>query len=990
MTDPFSVAAGSFAVLGVAEQICRSIKELYTFLGAIKSAPREIQQLKTQLQDLGVIVIDVKEYWAESQAQSGPGLRNVVPTFVSSLNGFKTELEVLRSLLKVNGAAKSDIKERIIWVLQKEQIAAESIRRLESHKTTLIAALAIAGRRKEIVLHHNIAELKAQLGGLLLKPDTTSKRVFQVPSTSTDFFTGREKELTFINQIFANPSDIQRRAVIWGCAGAGKTQLALAYAHKRRQEYDTVIWVSASSSDALQRSFAGLSRPLELPEGDEPDLDQSPSSQQRAVTAVMTWLQRNDKWLLVIDNADNLKEVNIKSYFPATSQGHLIITSRNRQAVGFGAGVELGEMDAEEAKKLLLARAGIDSPEDHDHTEAASIVKSLGYLALAIDHAGAYVLSVCGTLEDYHELFKTNRAEILKDKPDVSTYEESVFRTFEISFKKLQERKSMLSAFLLTTLGFLDPECADESLIVDIVGEKFESMKPLLRDKAKFNAALQELLSFSLIHRKTEGRVRLLTLHPLVHHWCRDRLNAEHQRELRVLICGAFLVAWVDQTKVLTMLIPHVMYVIRLWMATPKEEDENGKATNFCRIAGALLCGCYLGWYYQGFMQELFNIATRIDNGLKSTAAKHGLALLAGIADVQAVAADYVRSAESAETTRLAFVERWLSEPALQILADVRDGNTSYELPATLAETFKYSIPSDFNVLLLCLEDCSRQAAREKKWAEALLFAKLSELPYEKGGTPVRSDVQALVLAEKSAESGDPEVLASTLRNIIQSSGRPYSGIVLTAAMQFSRLMDKQKRPAALEEIVGPLVIRKGVSQAVIWAELESCYIWLRKGLANARSQQGRVEEARDILLETYDTVRPSQGKESLGQWHAAYLLARFFAQGDEAEKYRQDGETVFKNLYGAKEKLASAEALNMGMILLEQGSLDEAEYVFECFYTLSSSILGDQHELTRKAFRLKQRAHSELEVEKRREEEGNFAFEFGSFLNPRKLGTDL
>jgi hypothetical protein len=738
MTDPFSLAAGSFAVLGVAGEICRSVKELYTFLEGIKSAPREIQQLKAQLLDLDVIVADVKDYWAESQAQSGSGQHVVVPTFISSLDGFKTELEVLRSSLKLNSAGKPDIGERIKWVLLKEQKIVQSMQRLESHKTTLIAALTIVGRRNDVVLHREIGALKTELEGLLLKREATPKRIFQVPSTSSDFFTGRKKELNFIEQTLAKPSTVQHRAVIWGCAGAGKTQLALAYAYRHEKDYDAVFWVSASSSDAMQRSFAGLSRHLVLPEGDDPDLDQSPSSQQKAVMAVMTWLRQKSSWLLIIDNADNLKEINIKSYFPTTTQGHIIITSRNRQSIAFGLGIELGEMDAEEAKELLLARAGLDSPDQEDQFEAASIVKSLGYLALAIDHAGAYIQSVCGTLEDYHEQFKNNRAETLKDKPAVSTYEESVFRTFEISYEKIQERNPV-AASLLLILCFLDQECADESLMVTTAGEVIDILRPHLSDKVKYNAALRELLEFSLIRRKTEGCTRLLTLHPLIHHWCRDRLSPQDQRRWRLKIAICLIVAAVQDKKKHLTLVPHVMYIIRLWMATPSEEDEEDDVKSFCHKVAILICFFYTAWYHQGSMLELSRIGTRVARCLSNTAAEHGLSLLVAMSDFQAIAADYVRMADSAEAIRMAFLEEWLSEPAREILASVRDGNTSYNLPTTLAETFKHVQSDDSEMLAEFLEVVSRQAASQKKWDEALLLARYSELPYEKGGVPITS-----------------------------------------------------------------------------------------------------------------------------------------------------------------------------------------------------------------------------------------------------------
>jgi hypothetical protein len=239
------------------------------------------------------------------------------------------------------------------------------------------------------------------------------------------------------------------------------------------------------------------------------------------------------------------------------------------------------------------------------------------------------------------------------------------------------------------------------------------------------------------------------------------------------------------------------------------------------------------------------------------------------------------------------------------------------------------------------------------------------------------------VLAEKDAVTGD---MHNTLKKVIQSHppGKPYTPTVLVAASQFCKLVDKQRLPAEFEEVIGPLVSREGVSQMEIREELETFYIWFRKGLANARIQQGRLNEAQDVLQETYDTVRSSHGKDGLGQWHAAYLLMRFLEPGAEAEKYRQEGETLLKLLYGSKEKLA--EGMNMGIILLEQGALEEAEHVFASLYELSTAILGKGHEMTGRASKLKQRARSELEIERKHTEEGNFAFEFGSLRFPRKI----
>lgn len=45
------------------------------------------------------------------------------------------------------------------------------------------------------------------------------------------------------------------QAALWGLGGAGKTQIALAYAHRHLNEYDAVFWISAETELKLMESF---------------------------------------------------------------------------------------------------------------------------------------------------------------------------------------------------------------------------------------------------------------------------------------------------------------------------------------------------------------------------------------------------------------------------------------------------------------------------------------------------------------------------------------------------------------------------------------------------------------------------------------------------------------------------------------------------------------------------------------------------------------
>ncbi|HEU5376413.1 MAG TPA: hypothetical protein VFV38_13290 [Ktedonobacteraceae bacterium] len=256
--------------------------------------------------------------------------------------------------------------------------------------------------------------------------------------------------------------------------GIGKTQLAVEYAYRYRQEYQAVLWARADTTEALNASYTEMARLLNLPQQD--------AEQGVVVQAVKTWLGSKGGWLLILDNADDLNRV--RTFLPTQCAGHLLLTTRAQVTGKLARRLEVDTLDMQTGALLLLRRTGLvelnalfDAASSLDQSMALALSEELGRLPLALDQAGAYIEETQCSLADYQQQYRTRRAELLARRGIiVDDHPEPVATTWSISFAKV-EAANTTAAKLLRICAFLAPDAIPEELLAEALNAPLPALE---------------------------------------------------------------------------------------------------------------------------------------------------------------------------------------------------------------------------------------------------------------------------------------------------------------------------------------------------------------------------------------------------------------------------------------------------------------------------------------------------------------------------------
>ncbi|CAG1987975.1 unnamed protein product [Fusarium graminearum] len=440
-------------------------------------------------------------------------------------------------------------------------------------------------------------------------------------------------------------------AALWGLGGSGKTQIALNYAYRRcdTDQECCVFWVHAENETTFAADYKAIGTKL----GFDEQLNGT-----RLLNAVRTAIEAMPKWLMIIDNADNLNLFGVgrqaqaedeteqqgnsmRYYIPCSPQGTFLWTSRDGHIAGTLVGasrcIKVQSMAVDEARHLLGSTLDNTSttPEMLRGAGTDALLEELQYLPLAISQAGAYMKRLSMTAEEYlnHLNQGKTRWEVLKvsdtdrhRRPEVSN---SVLETWKISTEQIRA-ESKISYHVLHVTAYVDNQDIPEELLVaaaysfaideDQDEHENEQGSGIQISELEALQSVARLQEFSFLNlRRTEGCERRYEMHKLVQEAIRydlrirslsenttcngiEQLEAFYSAKSLHVVCGLFpeeseRALWVQCEK-------YVTHAIRVGDWAELSNTEVRTATLLQTVA--------IYFYDRGRLREIKSLVKRV------------------------------------------------------------------------------------------------------------------------------------------------------------------------------------------------------------------------------------------------------------------------------------------------------------------------------------------------------------------------------------------
>ncbi|KAG4272704.1 hypothetical protein FPRO04_10446 [Fusarium proliferatum] len=498
MAEAVGLAASIIAIVELSAKVGKLCVQYSTAAGNAKA---DISRLQTRLKDLNICLEAAQRLLNDPKNTALATSRSLI----DSLNACETELAEVRDRLDPGSARKAMRRfglRALKWPFESKEISTV-IANLEHYKQTITLCLQVDQTTILLDVSQRVENLslQQQSAASVARPPC-----FNVPFDRDQDFVARPDMTAWLKNKYSSSTG---RMALVGMGGFGKSQVAINFAYSVNDEDSDVniFWVHASSRPRFEEAYRAIAERMKLPKRDEPSTD--------ILALVRDWLQNDEsgRWLMIIDNADDIKlfypkspdERVVASFLPKCNNGTILVTSRSLDVAERLTGshkniFQVSTMD--EAQGLHLIRNKLTANFEND--AAVKLLQALDYIPLAITQAAAYINrrapreSVESYLKAFQESDQKRNSLLEIDLGDLrrdETVSNSVITTWQVTFEKIRHEKPS-AADLLSFMSLFDHKGIPE-LALHYYNGKLKHRE----DKAVgFEDDLDLLRSYSLVY----------------------------------------------------------------------------------------------------------------------------------------------------------------------------------------------------------------------------------------------------------------------------------------------------------------------------------------------------------------------------------------------------------------------------------------------------------------------------------------------------------
>ena len=314
-----------------------------------------------------------------------------------------------------------------------DEIQENSRRSLDAHAVTHDKLDTLSSKLAEVAHHEN-------------KPS----RVFfgSRPNVATGSNFVERVEQHQLNDLIADPT--QRRTVLVGMRGCGKTQLASTLAQQCEDaHWILVAWVNSGSRDSITSDLVELAKELKIDTSDQP-------TQEQVIARCLNYLRTSEASdrLVVFDNVEDIND--LRGLVPTGDGLRVLATTTNRtgwEHQGWKS-IQVGVFDRKSSISYLLTVT-----DSADREAASTLSDRLGDLPLALAQAAATARNGNLSLARYLKRLDCYRSErVIRPVPgdyytdDVAT---ALCMAIEDALDNLEDGTKQAARYILGALALL-------------------------------------------------------------------------------------------------------------------------------------------------------------------------------------------------------------------------------------------------------------------------------------------------------------------------------------------------------------------------------------------------------------------------------------------------------------------------------------------------------------------------------------------------------